>query len=96
MPRASAPLLLVAGIVGMAARARRRPVVSGTAQRGTTGEVIEFAGGEGWALVDGERWKVRAATGLQPGQRVRITRVDGLVLDVRPEADANAPPGDSP
>jgi membrane-bound ClpP family serine protease len=53
-------------------------------------------GGEGWALVDGERWKVRAATGLQPGQRVRITQVDGLVLEVRPDADANAPPGDSP
>ena len=94
---ALASLLLVAGIVGMAARARRRPLVSGTARLlGTAGEVIEFAGGEGWALVEGERWKVRAALGLQPGQRVRITQVDGLVLEVRPDADANARQGDSP
>ena len=80
--------LVIAGIVGMAEKARRRPVVSGTPRMiGEPGEVIEFGAGEGWATVDGERWQVRAAQPLAPGQRVRVTRVDGLVLEVRP-ADA--------
>ena len=38
------------------------------------------------AEVDGERWRVRSAALLQPGQRVRVTRVDGLTLWVRPHA----------
>jgi len=80
--------LLVAGVVGMAAKARRRPVVSGTpVLLGAAGEVIEFGGGEGWALVAGERWRVRAGEALRPGQRVRVTAVDHLTLDVSPAAD---------
>jgi membrane-bound serine protease (ClpP class) len=78
---------LVLAIAGMAAKARRRPVVSGTGRMiGALGEVIEFGGAEGWALVDGERWRVRAAQPLHAGQRVRITRIDGLTLDVSPIA----------
>ncbi len=58
---------LVAGVVGMAAKARRRPVVSGAPTLlGTLGEVIEFGGGEGWAAVNGERWRVRAREPLHP------------------------------
>lgn len=79
----------VIGVAGMAARARRRPVVSGTARMiGTLGDIIEFGGGEGWASVDGERWHVRAAQPLHAGQRVRITRIDGLTLEVSPAAEA--------
>ncbi|MGZ5132798.1 MAG: NfeD family protein, partial [Caldimonas sp.] len=79
----------VIGLAGMAAKARRRPVVSGAPRMiGAAGEVIEFTGGEGWAEVDGERWKVRAAQALRPGERVRVTRVDGLTLEVSPVADA--------
>jgi membrane-bound serine protease (ClpP class) len=78
-----ASALLVVGIAGMAAKARRRPVVSGAARLlGAAGEVIEFDAGRGWALVDGERWQVRAGQPLQPSQRVRVTRVDGLTLEV--------------
>jgi membrane-bound serine protease (ClpP class) len=76
---------LVLAIAGMAAKARRRPVESGTGRMiGALGEVIEFGGAEGWAAVDGERWRVRAAQPLHAGQRVRITRIDGLTLDVSP------------
>ena len=58
---AVASALLVIGIAGMAAKARRRPVVSGTAHLiGASATVIEFDGGHGWALVDGERWQVHA------------------------------------
>ncbi|HEY6353569.1 MAG TPA: nodulation protein NfeD, partial [Burkholderiaceae bacterium] len=87
----------VATVVGMAAKARRRPVVSGTPTLlGTAGEVIEFNGGEGWASVNGERWRVRAAEPLLPGQRVRVTRVDHLTLEVSSAADAVATSGVSP
>ena len=76
----------------MAARARRRPQASGAAQMiGAPGEMLEFADGQGWALVGGERWQVRAAVALGPGQRVRVTRVDGLTLEVGPLAAADDP-----
>jgi membrane-bound serine protease (ClpP class) len=76
---------VVIGTANMAAKARRRPVVSGTPRMiGVLGEVIEFAGGEGWATVEGERWQVRAAQPLHLGQRVCVTRVDGLTLEVSP------------
>jgi membrane-bound serine protease (ClpP class) len=38
------------------------------------------AGGEGWASVRGERWRVRSERALPAGTRVRITRRQGLVL----------------
>ena len=79
----------VVTVTGMAAKARRRPVVSGTPRMiGEFGEIIEFGAGEGWAIVAGERWRVRAAVPLHVGQRVRITRVEGLTLEVSPSPQA--------
>jgi membrane-bound serine protease (ClpP class) len=73
----------VFAIATMAAKARRRRVVSGTAALlGTSGELIEADGVEGYAEVGGERWRVRAPQVLRVGQRVRVARVDGLTLDV--------------
>jgi membrane-bound serine protease (ClpP class) len=92
---AVASALLVIGIASMAAKARRRPVVSGTEHLlGATAEMIECDGGQGWALVDGERWQVRASEALHPGQRVNVTRIDGLWLEVRPAAVSA--PGEPP
>jgi membrane-bound serine protease (ClpP class) len=76
---------IVIGVASMAAKARRRPVVSGAPRMiGAPGEVIEFSSGQGWATVEGERWHVRATQPLRKGQRVRVTRVDGLTLEVSP------------
>jgi len=86
----------IIGVAGMAARTRRQPVVSGTARMiGTLGDIIEFGGSEGWASVDGERWHVRAAQPLHPGQRVRITRINGLTLEVSPVTEAATSQGAS-
>ncbi|HSB23226.1 MAG TPA: nodulation protein NfeD [Burkholderiaceae bacterium] len=76
---------VIVGVAGMAARARRRPVVSGAAATlvGARGTVIEAVGAEGWADVNGERWRVRAPLLLQPGQRVRVMQIDGLTLEVK-------------
>jgi membrane-bound serine protease (ClpP class) len=103
----STPLIAVVTVVsaafvisvsGMAVRARRRPVVSGSARMiGAVGEIIEAGGGgDGWASVDGEQWRVRAGETLHAGQRVRVARVDGLTLEVTPIAPTNESQGGSP
>ena len=81
---ASAAFMILVG--GMAAKARARPVVTGREElMGAGGEVIESAGDESWARVRGETWRVRSRERLAPGSRVRVTGVDGLILEVKPE-----------
>lgn len=87
---ASAAFLML--MVGVALKARRRPVVSGREELiGSAGEVLEDFEQEGWARVHSETWRVRAAAPLKAGQRVRIAAIDGLVLDVVPEPGQGDP-----
>ncbi len=80
----SAAVVFLGG--GMALRARRRPVVSGREQLiGAVGEVLALDNDIVWAQVHGERWKVRSADALAPGQRVRVVALHGLILEVRAE-----------
>jgi len=73
----------VATVGTLAARARRRPVVSGMPTLvGAGGELVEFAGDQGWALVQGAHWRVHGPPGLRPGDRVRVTGSHARVLDV--------------
>ena len=75
-------------IVGVALKSRRRPVVSGREELlGAGGEVLEDFEREGWARVHSETWRVRAATPLRAGQRVRVAAIDGLMLDVTADPD---------
>jgi len=75
-------------IVGVALKSRSRPVVSGREELvGALGEVLEDFEHEGWARVHSETWRVRAATPLKSGQRVRVATIDGLTLDVVAEPD---------
>ena len=95
IPGYGIPLPLIAGIAvataafmilvgGMAAKARSRPVITGREELvGAGGEVIDATGEEVWARVHGETWRVRSGEALAPGSRVRVTGVDGLVLDVK-------------
>jgi membrane-bound serine protease (ClpP class) len=79
---------VVVGIAGMAAKARRRPVVGGAATLlDASAQVIESDGNQGWAEIAGERWRVKAAHALHRGQHVRVVARDGLVLQVRPEGE---------
>jgi membrane-bound serine protease (ClpP class) len=76
--------------IGMALRARRRPVVTGAEGLiGIHGEVIEVIDGQWWARVRSETWKVRSQSDLQPHQRVLVTGMDGLTLSVEPEHPRN-------
>jgi membrane-bound serine protease (ClpP class) len=75
-------------VVGMALKARRRPVVSGREELiGSAGEVLEDCDGEGWARVHSETWRIRTRSPLRAGQRVRVAAMDGLLLEVIPESD---------
>ena len=82
---ASALLLL---IVWLVMRSRRAPRVSGDElmlQAG--GELLGAvsAGGETWASVLGERWRVRCDVAMPAGAHVRVVRRDGLLLWVEPQ-----------
>ncbi len=87
VPVAFTSALFIFLVVGMALKARRRPVVSGQEEMiGDIGEVLEDSDGkDGWARVHGETWHIRSKQPLGRGQRVRVVRMDGLILDVEPE-----------
>jgi membrane-bound serine protease (ClpP class) len=73
--------------VGMMLKARKRPVVSGREELiGSVGELLEDCQREAWARVHGETWRVRSSTALKSGQRVRVTAMDGLLLEVVPDS----------
>ncbi len=79
-------LAFVCALAVLAARVRRRRPVSGASTLlGVVGEVVEADGPDGWALLQGEHWRVRAGRALHPGERVRVDRVDVLTLEVSAE-----------
>jgi membrane-bound serine protease (ClpP class) len=52
---------------------------------GSKGQVIEWDGHSGRVRVHGEVWQARAAPALDPGCRIRVADIDGLILIVEPE-----------
>lgn len=77
---------LIAFIVGMALKSRRRAVQSGDAGLvGSETAVLAVEPGDahaGWVHLQGERWQVRSPVPLVPGQRVRVVARRGLLLEV--------------
>ena len=55
---------------------------------GAEGVVLSTGPGGAWAMVQGERWQVSGPQDLAPGERVRVTAVRGLRLDVVRQAAA--------
>lgn len=84
----SGAFLLLIVKVGWQAH-KRRATTGDTALRATRGEVLRWEEGRGEVHVHGENWQARAAGGrgapLVPGQTVRVTGREGLVLIVEPE-----------
>ncbi|MEM8988671.1 MAG: nodulation protein NfeD, partial [Pseudomonadota bacterium] len=62
------------------------PVIGIEAIRKREGFVDEWDNGTGTGhvIVEGERWAARCDKALEPGQRIRVLEVDGLVLVVKP------------
>ena len=79
--------VFVALVSGLALKARRRPVVSGSEQLiGSVGVVQDDIEHEGWARIHSEQWRVVSPVPLKAGQSVRVVDRDGLVLTVAPVA----------
>jgi membrane-bound serine protease (ClpP class) len=73
----------IAAFGAFAVKARHRPVVSGREDMvGALGTVESSQGNDGWAQVQGERWRVVSPVPLAPGDRVRVTGIRGLTLAV--------------
>ena len=87
VPVALASALFIFLAVGVALKARRRPVVSGQEEMiGDIGEVLEdFDGKDGRARVHGESWRIRSRQPLQRGQKIEVVHMEGLILDVEPK-----------
>ncbi len=72
-------------IAGMALKARRRPVVSGSEEMvSALGEAVEDFDTQGTVHIHGEIWQATTNTPIKKGQTVRVTGMDGLVLSVGP------------
>jgi len=77
--------LFFIGVIGLAIKARRRPVVSGREEMiGSVGTVLEDFATRGAVRVHGEIWTAYAGRPLQQGQRVRVAAIEGLILRVEP------------
>jgi membrane-bound serine protease (ClpP class) len=99
LPGFDIPYALIAGVavasagflvfvLGLLAKSRKRAVVTGREQLiGAVGEALESFDAEGWARVRGEQWRVRSGSAVRRGQRLRVTGMKGLVLDVHPEGE---------
>ena len=72
-------------VVGMAMKARRRPVVSGIEELlGSEALVVEDFEQEGRVNIHSENWSALCETPLQKGQHVKVIGIDGLTLQVEP------------
>jgi membrane-bound serine protease (ClpP class) len=86
-------VIFIAAIIGMALKARRRPIKGGAEEMiGALGEALEDFESRGWARVHSEIWQVNSATPVQRGQKVRVTGMDGLELTVVPQNGQNGKP----
>lgn len=83
---ASALLLMLAGT--LFARSRKQRVVTGSeAMLGLEGVVTRIDNDVKYAEIRGEQWRILADTPVKPGDHVRVSGVEGLILHVIP-ADA--------
>lgn len=81
-------LLLLAVVLRMVAGSFRHPVVTGREEMlGSRGTVVSWRRGKGRVRVHGEIWRARGTGLFEAGGAVRITALDGLTLEVKPDED---------
>jgi membrane-bound serine protease (ClpP class) len=77
--------LVIIGIVYIAARSMRSPVVTGVqGMIGDNAEAVQSFTGVGRVRYRGELWNARSNSELRAGQQARIVKVEGLTLWVEP------------
>jgi len=83
LPAAAVSALLMVSVVGLALKARKRPVVTGGEEMiGGIGQVLADCDGDGWAHIHGETWRIACPHPLTRGANVRVVAIDGLTLRV--------------
>ncbi|WP_333676441.1 nodulation protein NfeD [Dyella sp.] len=78
-------MVILAMLLRLVMRARRARAFNGEEQMlQNTGELLQAvaAGGESWARIGGERWRVHSDVPLPAGARVRVIGRQGLLLQV--------------
>ncbi len=87
-------LLVALGVAALIARAHARPVALGEEGLLHDVGVVSVGGnGQGRLMLHGEDWRARWSGSIGVGTKVKVVRVDGLLLHVEPlpsEADASA------
>ncbi|UNK50121.1 nodulation protein NfeD [Lysobacter sp. S4-A87] len=84
----AATAVMFMGMIWLASRARRQPVVTGQEELvGQMAVATRDFDGLGQVHVRGEHWQARSAVPVRRGQPVRVLALDGLVLRVEPEAE---------
>ena len=74
-------------VLVLALKARRRPIVSGQEElAGAIAIVLEDFVSRGQVRLHSEIWSAQTDQPLVKGQRVRVVRMEGLVLTVEPES----------
>ncbi|MGH8260782.1 MAG: NfeD family protein, partial [Steroidobacteraceae bacterium] len=82
---ATAGGLILLGLVYLATRSLRRPVITGQeAMIGATAEAFEDFAERGRVRLGGELWNAHTSRPVRAGQSVRIVRMEGLQLWVEP------------
>lgn len=79
-----AALLMLLSLSLLLRSSRRRPVQGQSGLAGCTAVALQDFTDRGWVAVRGERWQAQARVPIQQGQRLRITRVQDLLLEVEP------------
>ncbi|NNC67997.1 MAG: nodulation protein NfeD [Gammaproteobacteria bacterium] len=73
-------------ILSMVLKARHKPIVSGREELlGSVGEVIDAVDNFGRVKVHSENWQAKSNVPIPPGQKIRVTGIEGLTLIVEPE-----------
>jgi membrane-bound serine protease (ClpP class) len=78
-------ILILFFVIGMALKARKRPVVSGLEELvGSKAIVVDDFVEQGTVRIHSETWRAHSNVALYKGQSVKVTEVDGLTLKVEP------------
>ncbi|WP_340120784.1 nodulation protein NfeD [Methylobacter svalbardensis] len=72
-------------VIGLLLKSRYRPIVSGKEEMiGLVGEVIDDFTGTGMIHIHSENWRASCDQPLRKNEKVRVTAIDGLLLQVMP------------
>lgn len=79
-------VIALAKLFELAFLRRQSPFRLGETMNVSRAEVVEWSGEEGYVSADGELWRAISKDALQPGDKVAISAVNGLLLKVKKQS----------